>query len=197
MTQIVTPPELLKTTTADQIDKAVANYRALLEKHSGEFNADAVQTVLGQSEFANEQFAVFRRRVEVLSNLIVRKVVDNDPKGDSDVEIMFFKPEPWEYTRSGFMSEDDYKKCFDRRNLRPADLTSVVAVNEADQVFVEERPHGIYCKDANDNWCYVTIYRRNGKCKVHVRHSATLYDGWWFAGIPRLPYLRTRGKIGE
>ena len=69
MTEIMTPS---KITTTGQIDKAVANYRTLLEKHSREFNTEAVQLVLGQSELAGEQFVVFRRRVEMMSNTIVR-----------------------------------------------------------------------------------------------------------------------------
>lgn len=55
--------------TKGQIDKAVANYRAMLEKHSDDFNSEAVQTVLGQSELAEEQFGIFRKRVEVFSTL--------------------------------------------------------------------------------------------------------------------------------
>jgi hypothetical protein len=64
MTKIVTPSAEQKKATASQIDKAVGNYRALLEKHAPDFGAEAVQVVLGQSELAGEQFAVFRRRVE-------------------------------------------------------------------------------------------------------------------------------------
>jgi hypothetical protein len=51
MTKIMTPSKL---TTDGQIDKAIANYRVLLEKHRKEFNAEAVQIVLGQSELAGE-----------------------------------------------------------------------------------------------------------------------------------------------
>ena len=63
-----------KAMTDGQIAKAVANYRALLEKYAGEFDSKAVQTVLGQSQLADEQFSVFRRRVESISEMIVREV---------------------------------------------------------------------------------------------------------------------------
>jgi hypothetical protein len=61
MAKTMTPS---KTMTDGQIAKAVANYRALLEKHAGEFDSNVVQIVLGQSQLADEQFSVFRRLVE-------------------------------------------------------------------------------------------------------------------------------------
>jgi hypothetical protein len=180
MTTIMTPS---KTTTAGQIDKAVANYRALLEKHSGDFNTNAVQMVLGQPELAGEQFAVFRRRVEAVSNFIVRKVpvnrnrsqqealdatnraqytdckvVDSMPKGEGDeVEVVLFKPDLSK--RDGYISDDDLEKEFDLRGLKPADPISVAAVNEADPAFADEKPHGTHWKDAKGNWCYAAFYR--------------------------------------
>lgn len=205
MTTIMTPS---KTTTAGQIDKAVANYRALLEKHSGDFNTDAVQTVLGQSELAGEQFAVFRRCVEAVSNLIVRKVpvnrnrsqqeaieatgraqymdrkvVDAMPKGEGDeVEIVFFKPDL--STRKGYISDDSLDKEFDLRGLKPADPISVAAVNEADPAFADKKPHGTHWKDANGNWCFAAFRRWHGKRWVNVRRNDNDWsDGWWFAGV--------------
>lgn len=205
MTTIMTPS---KTTTAGQIDKAVANYRALLEKHSGDFNTDAVQMVLGQSELAGEQFAVFRRRVEAVSNLIVRKVpvnrnrsqqealdatnraqytdrkvVDAMPKGEGDeAEIVFFKPDLSQ--RNSFISDDDLEKEFELRGLKPADPISVAAVNEADPAFADEKPHGTHWKDAKGNWCYVTFCRWHGKRGVYVRRVDNVwFDYWWFAGV--------------
>ncbi len=58
--------------TKPQIDKAVSNYRAMLEKHLGELPSEAVQTVLGQLEFAREQLDVFRKRVDDEVGMIVR-----------------------------------------------------------------------------------------------------------------------------
>jgi hypothetical protein len=207
MTTIMTPS---KTTTAGQIDKAVANYRALLEKHSGDFNTDAVQTVLGQSELAGEQFAVFRRRVEAVSNLIVRKVlvnrsrsrqeaieatgrvqytnrkvVDAMPKGEDDeAEVVFFKPKPEEYTQPGWMSDDDLEKALALRGLKQAPPDDVAAVNEADPTFADDKPHGTHWKDANGNWCYATFYRFGDLRRVYVkRNGYGWYGHWWFAGV--------------
>lgn len=56
----MTPQEM----TTGQISKAVANYRAMLEKHALDFPADAVQSVLGDHNFAVEQLRLFRERVE-------------------------------------------------------------------------------------------------------------------------------------
>lgn len=207
MTTIMTPS---KTATAGQIDKAVANYRALLEKHSGDFNADAVQMVLAQSELAGEQFAVFRRRVEAVSNLIIRKVpvnrnrsqqealdatnraqytdrkvVDAMPKGKGDeveVEVVFFKPDLSE--RNGFISDDDLEKEFESRGLKPADPISVAAVNEADPDFADEKPHSTHWKDAKGNWCCAAFNRWNDEREVSVRrHGRGWNDRWWFAGV--------------
>lgn len=205
MKTIMTPS---KTTTPGQIDKAVANYRALLEKHSGDFNTDAVQMVLGQSELAGEQFAVFRRRVEAVSDLITRKVrvnrnrsqqealdathraqytnrevVDAMPKGEGkEVEIVFFKPDLSQ--RNGFISDDDLEKEFELRCLKPADPISVAAVNEADPAFADEKPHGTHWKDAKGNWCYAAFCRWNVERKVYVyRHGNDWPDDCWFAGV--------------
>ncbi len=207
MTTFMTPS---KTTTAGQIDKAVANYRALLEKHSGDFNADAVQMVLGQSELAGEQFAVFRRRMEAASNLIVRtakvnrnrsqqeaieatgraqytdpKVVDAMPKGEGDeTEVVFFKPDLSQ--RNGFIPDDDLDKEYELRGLKPADPISVAAVNEADPAFADEKPHGTHWKDAEGNCCYAAFRRWYDVRRVSVsRDDDDWSDYWWFAGVRR------------
>ncbi len=68
MNQIMTPSEM----TGQQIDKAVANYRAMLVKHSPNYQSAAVQKVLGSADFAKAQSIIFRDRVEVVSSLITR-----------------------------------------------------------------------------------------------------------------------------
>jgi hypothetical protein len=205
MTTIMTPP---KTMTAGQIDKAVANYRALLEKHSVEFDAKTVQMVLGQSELAGEQLSVFRRRVEMFSNLIVRtakvnrsrsqqeaidatgrvqhtdcEVVDAMPKAEADeVELVFFKPDF--SNRNGRISDDDLEKEFELLGLKPADPVSVASVNEADPAFADEKPHGTHWKDVNGDWCYATFRRWCVEREVFVGCGdfGWLVD-WWFAGV--------------
>ena len=198
-----------KVTTAGQIDKAVANYRALLEKHSGEFNTEAVQMVIGQPELTREQLEVFRRRVEALSNLIVRiakvnrsrspqealdatgrvqytnrKVVDNMPKASADkVEIVFFKLDLSK--RNGFISDDDLEKEFELRGLKPADPISVAAVNEDDPAFADKKPNGTHWKDDYGNWYHIVFHRYYCEREVAVYRSDD--EGWedhiWFAGV--------------
>lgn len=162
MTQIMTPS---KTTTNGQITKAIANYRALLEKHAKKFGAEAVQAVLGQSEFADEVFAVFRRRVEAISNLIIvpavvvdcgrspqqaldatgrvqyidRKVVKNMPKAPAALtEIVFFKLDLSK--RDGNISDDDLEKEYALRVLESVDPISLAAMNEAAAAMNEAAP---------------------------------------------------------
>jgi len=207
MTQIMTP---LQTTTAGQIDKAVANYRALLEKHSGEFNIEAVQTVLDQSELAGEQLSVFRRRVEAASNLIVRRVKVNRTRtpqetliatgrkqyvndrvvatmsrGEGDeVELYFFKPDALAYDRNGWISDADLEKQFELRGLKPADPYSLAVVNEADPVFADEHPNATHWKDAGDHWCFAAFNRRSVGREVFVnRRDGKWSGGWSFAGL--------------
>jgi len=204
MTQIMTPP---KTTTAGQIDKAVASYRALLEKHSGEFNSEAVQTVLGQPELISEQFAVFRRHVEAMSNLIVRRVtvnrnrtpqealdatgrkqymdrevVESMPMGDGEqVEIVFFKPHI--SSRYGFITNDEQEKEFELRGLKPADPISVAAVNEADPAFADQKPHRTHWKNADGKWCFAEFGLLDGGRRVSVGQYPNPCFGGWLAGV--------------
>lgn len=192
------------TTTDGQINKAVANYRALLEKHSKEFDSGTVQTVLGQSEFADEVFAIFRKRVEVVSNMIMHRVNVNRactpkqvldatsrvqyntnsdvvtamPRGEGDeVEVFFFK-------LGRYVSDDDLEKEYELRGLKPVDSYSLAAVNEADPAFADEHPNSTHWKDANGKWCYVAFNRWNDERIVDVdRYDNDWDDYWWFAGL--------------
>ncbi|HYC34625.1 MAG TPA: hypothetical protein VEC13_02735 [Candidatus Paceibacterota bacterium] len=199
-----------KTTTTGQIDKAVGLYRAMLEKHAKEFNLEPVQIVLGQPELAAEQLAVFRRRVEAISNLIVRRVTvvdrhcagqamldatkrkqytDKDvvagmPRGvgNEEVEVVFFKPDLT--GRDGYINDEDLEKEFELRGLKPADPYSVGAVNETDPAFADEHPHATHWKDGNGKWCYATFGLWGGERKAGVRRSGGEWgDDWWFAGL--------------
>ncbi|HWQ60220.1 MAG TPA: hypothetical protein VN420_03660 [Candidatus Fimivivens sp.] len=190
-----------KEMTQRQIDEAVANYRALLEKHVNEFDAAAAQRALGQSELADEQFAAFRRRVEMFSNLIVRRtkvnrrlssraalaatgrkqhtddgVMNGMPfGGDDEVDVVFFYPELWEYTRPGFMSDDDLEKALARRGLEN-DPRAVIAANAADPLFADNHPNGAHWKDASGAWCFLVFDRWDGQPCVDVGSDAR---GWF------------------
>ena len=199
MKKIMTP---LSEMTRSQIDKAVANYRALLEKHTGEFDIEAVQRVLGQSQLADEQLTVLRRQVEAISNLIVRHVTvnrkrspmealdatgrkqytDNSvvvgmPRGEGkETDVFFFK-----FDR--YVSDNDLEKEYELRNLKP-DPIAQVAVNEADPAFADEHPNGTHWKDENGNWCFAAFGRRGGGRSVGVgRDDHGWLGGWWFGGV--------------
>ena len=197
-------PSVVSKTTAGQIDKAVANYRALLDKHSREFDSETVQLVLGQSELADDMFAVFRKRVEAISNLIVRcigvnrnrmpqgaigatgrmqytdgTVVNAMPRGEGEeAEVVFFK-------LGHYVSDNDLEKEYALRGLVPIDPYSLSAVNEADPAFADEHPNSTHWKDSGGRWCYVAFDRWDvGGRSVSVRRSGSDWRGsWWFAGL--------------
>jgi len=170
----------------------------VIEKHGG--------------EIADNLVVDFRRRVEMLSDLIVRtakvnrgrspqeaieatlraqytdrSVVDAMPKGNEndqsdEVDVVFFRPDLSE--RNGHISDGDLEKEFELRGLKPADPVSVAAVNEADPAFADKKPHGTHWKDTKGNWCHATFSRWADERRVGVsRIDYDWSDDWWFAGV--------------
>ena len=205
MTQIMTPS---KTMTEGQITKAVGNFRAMLEKHAGEFPAEVVQAVLGDPGLAGEMLAVLRRRVEAVSKRIVRKigvirnrsaqealkatgraqyrtgeVVNAMPNGENaEEEIFLFKLDLSK--RGGWISDNDLMKEFDLRGLKPVDPFALAALNEADPDFADEKPNATHWKDADGNWCYAVFGRWDGERRVYVcRYDEGLDDRYCVAGV--------------
>ncbi|MDO8548210.1 MAG: hypothetical protein Q7R71_00890 [bacterium] len=202
MTKIMTPSR--KPMTNGQIDKAVGHYRDLLLKHRNEVgSSEAVQGVLGQSDYLAEQLAVIRKRVEAVSNIIVRRVkvdrmrtpqaildatgrkqytdksvVAAMPRGEGvEVDVHFFK-------LGRYISDADLDKEYELRGLKPADPYSQAAVNEADPTFADEHPNGTHWKDGADKWCFATFDRWGGGRDVYVyRYGRDWSDGWFFAGV--------------
>lgn len=190
--------------TDGQIDKAVDVYRNILRKHRSELGSESVQKVLGQPEYVAEQVTVLRKYVELVSNLIVRRVsvnrnltpqqvldatkrkqyVNSDvvasmSKGEGDeVDVYFFK-------LNRFVSDDDLEKEYALRGLKPADLYSQSAVNEADPVFADKHPNGTHWKDAKGKWCFAAFSRRSGGERyVDVYRGGRGWgDDCWFAGL--------------
>jgi hypothetical protein len=102
------------------------------------------------------------------------------PKGGGNkIEIVLFKPSPWE----DFMSEESLEKCFERRGFKPADPISVAAFNEANPAFADKIPHGTQWKDAEGNWCFITFGRFGGERMVVVGQNGGWVGPWWFAGV--------------
>lgn len=207
-----------KFMTDGQIDKAVDVYRAMLRKHQKEFESEAVQCVIMSNDYVNEQLGVLRKRVEMISGIIVRRVkvdrtrtpqaalkatgrnfygndsvVETMPRGEgNEVDVHIFKPEVWEYTRPGYMSGEDLDKAYARRNLVPADSYSTAAVNEADPAFADERPNATHWKDANGKWCYTAFDRWDDERDVAVRRDGLGWDDFWsFAGLPQVSSLES------
>lgn len=191
------------TMTDGQIDKAADIFRSVLRKHRIELASEAVQQVLGVAELGAELLAVLRKRVEAVSNMIMRRAsMDRDrtpqqaldatgrkrytnddvvavmPKGEGDeAEVVFFK-------LGRYVSDDDLEKEYELRGLKPADPFSLAAVNEADTAFADERPNGTHWKDANGKWCYIAFDRWNVERDVNVYRDDSAWDGgWWFAGL--------------
>ena len=208
--QSMIPSSNFKKTTVGQINKAVSLYRALLEKHCEEFGAEPFQYALGLKGLANEQFGVLRKRVEAVSDFIIRRVrvdrnrtpkqvldatgreqfidrldVDEMPKGKGDeVEVIFFKLDLTD--RQGYISDTDLDKEYDLRGLKPADPYSVSAVNEADPEFADEKPNKTHWKNVKGEWCFVVFccWKGGGRRGVNVRRNDhSTIDVCWYAGL--------------
>ncbi|MGJ0531845.1 hypothetical protein [Methylocystis sp.] len=199
MTTVMTP----STITSGQIGKAQELLEARLRK-SG-FPSAAVQQVLEMQGdvLAAEWLAAIQKRVDAISDMIVRcvrvnrsrspqealaatgrkqyvtdAVVADMPRGDGDeAEIFFFKVGRW-------ISDDDLEKEYSSRGLVPADPFSLAAVNEVDATFADDHPNGTHWKDADGKWCFATFYRwSDDERSVSVGRGVSGWLGsWWFAG---------------
>lgn len=198
---------MAKTVTASmtdgQIDNLVDKFRAAVRKHREEFGSEPVQQVLGVENLGMKLLAPFRKHVEAVSNMIVRRVkVDRTrtpqqvldatsryqytdrnvakvmPRGEgAEAEMVFFK-----IYRS--IRDDDLEKEYELRGLKPADPYSLAAVNEADPAFADDHPNGTHWKDADGRWCYLAFHRWSGERHVIVSRRASDWRAlWWFAGL--------------
>jgi hypothetical protein len=203
MAKIMSPSTEQKMMTAGQVDKAVANFRVLLEKHAPEFPSEAVQTALGQPGLVGEMFAVFRKHVEAVSNMITRRVKVNRnrepravldatgwkqytnsavvsamPHGEGEeVDVVFFKLDR-------FVSDVDLEKEYELRGLKPADPYSLAAVNEVNPAFADEHLNSTHWLDADGKWCFAAFGRWGVERSVNVDRDGRGWDNdWWFAGL--------------
>lgn len=206
MAKTMTPSAESKAMTDGQITKAVGAYRALLEKHAPEFESGATQAVLGDPGLAGEMFALFRQRVEAKASEIVRiatpdrtfkpadviakvvesgrksyvdnKVVETMPRGEGEqTEVVFF-------TLGRYISDDDLKKEYEKRGIKPADPYSLAAINRDDPAFADAKPNCTHWKDGDGKWCYAAFSRWHGGRRVDViRNDRDWYGTWWFAGL--------------
>jgi len=195
--------------TDGQIENVVAKLRDALRKHRGELGSEPVQQVLGVENLGMELLAPFRKRVEAMTNIIVRhvtvnraqtpqamldatgrrqytdrKVVDAMPRSEGEeVDVYLFKPRPEAY-KNGFINDDDLEKEYEFHGLVPADPYSLAAVIEADPAFADKHRNVTHWKDANGKWCYIAFSRWDGERSVGVnRDGRVWFSEWWFAGL--------------
>ncbi len=189
--------------TAGQIGKLQDLIGAALRK--SDLQNEPVQQVLEQqgAQVIDEMVAVFRKYVEAMSDMIVRRVrVDrsrrpqqaldatgrtqytNDsvvrrmPRGEGEeVEVYLFP------VRCD-ISDDDLEKEFALRSLKPVDPYTLAAVNESDPAFADSHPNATHWQDSDGKWCHAAFYRWDGERSVNVNRSGSGWDdGWWFAGL--------------
>ena len=209
MTKVVTPSP--KFITDGQIGKFQELLGARLRKSGLE--SGPVQRVLQSQGDAvvEDMLAAIRKRVEGVSNLIVRRVavdrtrtpqevldatgrkqyvdrkmVDSMPRGKGEeTDVYFFKPRPEAYSSGGLISDDRLEAEFEFHGLKP-DPYAQAAVNEADPVFADGHPNGTHWKNADGKWYYVAFYRWYGGRGVDVGQGGDGWGGgWWFAGVVR------------
>ena len=195
--------------TDGQIENVVAKLRDALRKHRGELGSEPVQQVLGVENLGMELLAPFRKRVEAMTNIIVRhvtvnraqtpqamldatgrrqytdrKVVDAMPRSEGEeVDVYFFKPRPEAY-RDGIISDDRLEAEYEFHGLVPADPFTLGAVNQADPAFADKHRNVTHWKDANGKWCYIAFYRWGDGPGVSVGQYDSGWSGRWvFAGV--------------
>ena len=201
MTDVMIPSD--ETISAGQVGKIQEDLGAALRK-SGLPREPVQQVIENQSAALNaELVAVVRKYVEMVSNIIVRRVpvnilrtpqqaldatghkqyTNNDvvaamPKGaGGEVEVHFFKLDR-------YISENDLEDEYASHGLKPADPYSLAAVNEADPAFADEHPNGTLWKDAKGKWCFAAFDRWLDERKLHVNRNGKDWDAyWWFAGV--------------
>ena len=202
MTDVMTPSDD-ETISAGQVGKIQEDLGAALRK-SGLLREPVQQVIENQSAALNtELVAVVRKYVEMVSNIIVRRVpvnilrtpqqaldatghkqyTNNDvvaamPKGaGGEAEVHFFKLDR-------YISDNDLEDEYASRGLKPADPYSLAAVNEADPAFADEHPNSTHWKDAKGKWCFATFYRWRDERELGVdRNDSDWSDRWWFAGV--------------
>jgi len=202
--QTMTPSAIA---TDEQFGKVSEILTAGLRK--AKLQREPLQTVLKDQgkQLVSELVAAIRRRVEAVSNLIIRtvekvnrtrtgaealkatgrnvygndKVIEAMPRGKGeDAEITFLKPDLSE--RGGYITDDDLEKWARDLGYTFADPFSLTAVNEEDPAFADEKPNATHWKDAEGKWCFAAFDRwGDGRCvRVH-RHDRVWGDDWSFA----------------
>lgn len=200
MTKVMSPSE--NSITTGQIGKLQELLGAGLRKAS--LQGESVQQVIEHrgNELVAEWIAIIQKRVEAISNLIVRhatvnrtrtfqaaldatgrkqytnaSVVAEAPQGENnEADVVFFN-------LGRDISDSDLEKEYEQRGLVPADPFALAAINEAYPAFADEHSNGTHWKDKNGKWCYAAFGRWSGERDVSVDRDGNDWDDfWWFAG---------------
>lgn len=204
-----------KTMTLPQINKCVGNIRAMLEKHADNFPSDAVQAVLGDPDFAAEQFKIFRERVESRSGIIVRDFVADlslvgmvaiDATGRRKfVDDCVVMAMPRAVVPGGKIcffgsgskattSFDEVEAGYSKRGLVAVDPHTLTAFNAANPGFADTYPNSTLWRNADDYPCSMSFgsgsmgLRGSGGryVKVGMRNDNSYWtSGNWFAGVSK------------
>ncbi len=194
---------MIASLTDGQIEAAVNQLRDAMRKHRDDVNKDAAQQALGTDNLGMRMFTVFREVAEVMSGLILRrvmvnlkrsaqeaikatgrvqytdsKVLDAMPTAETDLaEVHFFK-------LGRYVSDADLEKEYELRGLKPCDPYSLAAVNEAEPEFADEHPNGTHWQDANGEWCFAAFsHWRDGRSVRVDRDGSGWSVSWCFAGV--------------
>jgi hypothetical protein len=198
--EIMTPST--EPITEGQIGKLNQNITARLLKRKKELPSNIFQQVLGDETLLDEFVASILKRIDAISNMIIRTVKVNRnrsakealsatgrtqyvsdsvvkamPNGTAEeVEVYFFKI-------GRFVSMTDLEKEYELRGLQAVDPFTLAAINEADPAFADEKPNGTQWKDAKGKWCYAIFGRGDDERDLNVyRNGLDWSDRWWFAG---------------
>jgi hypothetical protein len=188
-----------------QINKAVSNYRALLESRGVKFPTDAFQSVLGNQAFATAQFELMRDYVEMSTGILVRDVTvdlsltgmdairatgrkfygsehlaNNMPRATyQGGQIHFFKVGKW-INKHGPLIEAK------RRGFSAmANPHSLAAYNAKHPEFADTHPNATtWPGDEQDEVCYAAFRRWHGRRDVDVSQGGNVwFDDWWLAAV--------------
>lgn len=197
MDEIMTPSEM----TNRQINKAVANYRAMLEKHASQFPSISVQQVLGSSGLAKKQFELFRELVEAESKTVTRSAPVNRTRTQMEalkatgrvqyvneavaiaiptcigdhVEMLFVN---LGRTVACNKLDSELEKMGFELIVDPVGLA---AINEDDPAFADTHPNGTQWKDADGNYCCAVFRCWDAERRVRVRQDDLAWLArWWF-----------------
>lgn len=188
--------------TAGQIGKFQELLGAGLRK-SGLLSDPSQQVLETQGEpLVAELVAAIRKRVEAVSNMIVRRVrVDRsrthkqalDATGRTQYvneEVLATAPKGIGEEVDVFFFDLDYDPTVDQLDheleLRGlgSDVDALIAANAADPAFADDRPNATQWRDANGKACSAVFYRFDGERHVYVyRSGIEWYRDDRFSGV--------------